>query len=112
MIADVIVPLTRIDRPSGLYGTRQIAISVNAAYNVPVLTLHTNMDQISKIFVSESVNKWDQIDLICREYFINVLVINDLDPLWSSLPNLTQIRKPLYQNQHYTVIPCGNISKP
>jgi hypothetical protein len=110
MIADVIVPLTRIDRPSGLYGTRQIAISANAAYNVPVSLLHKNMEQVSIVFVLENVKAWDKIDLICRDYFIEALVVNDLDPLWKSLPILAQERRPLYKNQYYAIFGCGSFA--
>jgi len=103
-------PLTGIDRPSGLYGTRQIAISANAPYNVPLSLLDRNMDQISRIFILENAETWDKIDALCREYFIDVLVVNDLDPLWNSLLFLYQQRTALYENRYYAVLACGNFA--
>lgn len=101
-------PLTGIDRPSGLYGNRQLAISANAPYNVPIDLLQANMNQISNIFTSEYISSWDRIDALCREYFIDVLIVNDLDPLWNSLSLLHQQRTVFYQNGYYAVFACGN----
>jgi hypothetical protein len=66
------------------------------------------MDQISKIFELEDVNNWDKIDALCQDFFIDVLVVNDLDLLWNSLPTLYQQRPALYKNQYYSVLACGN----
>jgi hypothetical protein len=105
-------PLNDIDRPSGLYGTRQIAISANAPYNVPSPVLIRNTNQISKIFVHRNVRTWEKIDELCKEYFIDVIVLNDLDPVWKHLLVLEKERKPLYQNDFYSVVQCGVNFKP
>jgi hypothetical protein len=102
-------PLTGIDRASGLYGTRQIAVSANAPYNVPLPLLEEKIDQISNIFIFQKVKTWESIDLLCQEYYIDVLVVNDLDPLWNSplLQNDNQ-RVALYGNHYYAVFSCGS----
>jgi hypothetical protein len=97
----------QIDRPSGLYGNRQFAISFSAPYNVPFPVLKIRANQISKIFGLEHQNSWDTIDLLCQQYFIDILVVNDQDLLWESLPLLYQQRTALYTNRYYAVFPCG-----
>jgi hypothetical protein len=103
-------PMIGIDRAGGLYGYMQNAISANTAYNVPRATLNENIRKISKIFILDQVSTWDEIDLLCRENYINVLVVNDLDPLWKSLPLLYYQREPLYNNQYYAVLACGDFA--
>lgn len=99
-------PLTGIDRPSGLYGARQFAISANAPFNVPVSLVKKNSRSISKIFTIENPSSWKEIDLLCGQYFIDVLIVSDLDPLWIYLPSLYKLRPALYKNDYYAVIAC------
>ncbi len=100
----------RIDRPSGLYGSRQFAISFNAPFNVPLPVLRMRSKRISEIFIMERQNSWDAIDLLCQQYFIDVLVVNEQDPLWRNLPILYEQRAPLYKNRYYAVLPCGEFA--
>jgi hypothetical protein len=100
--------IDRIDRPSGLYGNRQFAISFNAPFNVPLPVLKMRSNQISKMFILEHQSSWDTVDLLCQKYFIDVLVVSDQDPLWESLPLLYQQRSALYKNRYYAILPCGN----
>lgn len=99
--------IDRIDRPSGLYSNRQFSISFNAPYNVPLPVLKARSEQIAKIFRLEHQDSWEKIDLLCQQYFIDVLVIGDQDPLWQDLPLLYQQRNALYKNRYYAVLPCG-----
>ena len=114
MPADIIIqqnPLSNIDKldlPSGLYGNRQFAISYNVPYNVPLSLLNAKTKAIAEIFLLANQNSWDKIDMLCRDYFIDILVISDQDALWESLPRLHQQRAALYENRYYAVVPCGN----
>lgn len=110
--ADVVVqnnPSMGVDRPSGLYGSRQLAISYNAPYNVPLTVLNENSNEISRIFNSEIVITWMEIDAICDQYYIDILVINDIDALWGQLVDLNVQRSPIYSNTHYSIYSCGEI---
>ena len=95
-----------LDRPSGLYGERQIAISDIAAYGIPETTFKIMQSDVATIYERDTT--WEEIDNKCAEYSIDTLVINDLDPLWNRLPGLEIQRNPVYQNQYYSVIPCGD----
>jgi len=101
-------PTTFIDRPSGLYGTRQMVIADRTAYGVPTEVFKEMSTSIGRIFQLEDVHNWSSIDQICNQYSIQAIVINDTDPLWSSLPSLRDLRTPIYINGHYAVFTCSN----
>jgi len=103
-------PLVILDRPSGLYWSHQIAVSDLAAYGVAADDFQQRVASVGRIFLAKSTTTWDQIDQDCLQNFINVLVVNDTDPLWQALPTLELQRPPLYANREYTVIPCGSSS--
>jgi hypothetical protein len=103
-------PNVSLDRPSGLYGDHQMVISDRTSYGVSADTFHYFQSNIAAIFVSD--NSWAEIDRRCNQYAIEVLIINDLDPLWKRLPVLERERPPLYQNQYYSLVRCGGLVKP
>ena len=99
-------PTEFLDRPSGLYGSRQTAIADRTAYGVPTDIFNNHTEQIGKIFQSRYAN-WTQIDQICHQFFIQVILVKDTDPLWQSLPVLEQQRQPLYKNPYVELFNCG-----
>lgn len=101
-------PTIIISRPAGLYGSRQTSIGDRTAYGVPVDQYKSFVKGIRPIFVSKNITNWDDIDDICDQYFINIIIVNDLDPLWSSLTPLKQKRMPLYENGYYALFNCGS----
>jgi hypothetical protein len=108
---DVIIqnnPTLRYDRPLGLYGNRQTAVSILAAYGVSQGDLNKLEKQIEPIFQSTKSLSWDQIDSICHHYYIDLLVVSDLDPLWNNLSTLKKLRGALFQNDYYSILPCDN----
>ncbi len=105
-------PTILLNRPGGLYGTRQMAISDRTAYGVPTDQYEFLTKQIGEIFLSKNITTWDGIDKICDQHFINIIIVNDVDPLWGSLKNLEQQRAPRYQNQYYAVMDCGHLALP
>ncbi|HEX8992767.1 MAG TPA: hypothetical protein VF784_13900 [Anaerolineales bacterium] len=99
-------PQVVLDRPSGMYGTVQMAISDRTSYGVPGAEYHRLVSGISPIFQTES--EWASIDATCKQYSINVLIFNDVDPIWNRLPTLETERRPIYQNERYAVFTCGS----
>ena len=100
-------PLDMFDRPSGLYSSRQMVISDRTIYGVSLETYKELSGDIGKIF-KQKAKDWNFIDEKCGQYAINVLIIKDTDPLWTSLPALKLIRPPLYENAYYAIYSCGN----
>jgi hypothetical protein len=109
--ADVITqnnPLTVLDRPSGLYGTHQMVISDRTAYGVPLDIFEKLADEVGVLFTNENVTSWQMTDKLCQQYSIDVLIIKDTDPVWSSLDTLKTQRPVLYENAHYALFACGD----
>jgi hypothetical protein len=101
-------PTTLLDRPSGLYGTRQMAISDRTAYGVPKEIFAEMSTSIGRIFLKDDVRDWVEIDRICRQYFIQAILVNDTDPIWQNLSVLQKQRAPMYSNRHYALFSCGD----
>lgn len=108
---DIVVqynPASTINRPSGLYGMRQSAISDRTAYGLPQDVYLEKVSAIRKIFEIQNALDWQSIDALCDENFIDTLVIVNDDVLWSSLDVLKEKRVPLYMDKNYAVFTCGN----
>jgi hypothetical protein len=100
-------PQHTLDRPAGLYRTRQSAISYHTLYGVAPEIFQPRIAEVGKYFDTQ-VENWTELDHLCQQYYINVLVFKDLDPIWQSIPRLEQTRPPLYKNKHYAVFLCGD----
>lgn len=100
-------PKIVLSRPGGLYGSRQTAIADRTAYGVPVDQYKSFVTGISTIFLSKNITTWDGVDDVCERYFIDIIIVNDVDPLWNSLTTLKQERTPLYENGYYALFNCG-----
>lgn len=96
------------DRPSGLYGTNQMVISDRTGYGVPIDKYFELVSKIEALFTKKNTIDWQFVDNSCREHSIDVLIINDLDPIWNDLAVLTAQRPALYENTHYTLLACGD----
>lgn len=108
--ADVITqnnPLNYTDRPSGLYGTHQMVIADRTSYGVPLTVFNKLAEEVGVLFTNNNTD-WRSLDEICRKYSIDILIIEDTDPVWTSIPILKAQRLPLYENTHYVLFACGD----
>ena len=99
-------PQNQMERPSGLYATRQMVISDRTIYGVPIPVYAKLSQDIGSIF-RRKTSSWDDIDTKCTQYKIDILVFKDTDRVWESLPDLKTIRPPLYENPYYALYSCG-----
>jgi len=107
-------PLNYVDRPSGQYGAHQMVIADRAdrtAYGISLDNFNKLTNDIGLIFTSENINDWQLIDRTCREHFIDILIIEDADLIWKSIPILKVQRQPLYENEHYSLLACGDYAR-
>jgi hypothetical protein len=104
-------PLSEIDRPSGLYGTHQMVISDRTAYGVPANVFQDLANRVGSIFTNQDQANWQGIDGLCRQYSIDILIFQDTDPVWISLPTLEILRPPIYKNQNFALFTCGDYSQ-
>jgi hypothetical protein len=103
-------PSTVLDRPSGLYGTFQMALSDRTAYGVADDAFQSAKRGIARIFNADL--SWASIDTICRQYAIDTIIYSDLDPAWSHLSALERHRPAMYHNDYYAVFRCGGGGQP
>jgi hypothetical protein len=83
-------------------------IADRTSYGVPLDVFNKLVDEIAVLFTNENVNDWRFTDRICREYSIDILIIEDTDQIWDSIPVLKMQRPPLYENTHYAIFACGD----
>lgn len=100
-------PLDILDRPSGLYASRQMVISDRTAYGIPFEAYNDFANDIGSMFTDKAAN-WASLDAKCKKYSIDFLVIKDTDPLWNDLQFLKKDRSPLYENTYYAIYSCGS----
>ncbi len=100
-------PLNYVDRPSGLYGTHQMVIADRTAYGVSLDDFNKLAGEVGGMFTNKNINKWQFIDRACKKYSIDILIVEDADPIWEAIPTLKVQRPPLYENVHYALFPCG-----
>ena len=98
-------PRYTMDRPSGLYRTRPTAISYHSLYGVPENTYKPLIESVGNIFDEE--DDWQVLDSKCDQFHINILILRDLDPIWSNLAELKSKRVPLYENIYTALFDCG-----
>ncbi len=100
-------PRRTIDRPAGLYRTRATAISYHSLYGVPKEIYEPFIASVGEIFDNRKAD-WETLDNSCKQYHIDILILRDLDPIWSNINQLRSTRMPLYQNRFTTLFRCGN----
>lgn len=96
-----------IDRPAGLYGTRNSVIAYHTLYGVAPEMSKPLVNEIRNIFSTPNSN-WQNLDTACRHYSVNVLIIKDSDDLWQSRIALKAEREPLFMGKYYSVFYCGD----
>lgn len=99
------------DRPSGLYGTNQMVISDRTGYGVPIDKYFELVNKVEVLFTKKNMIDWEFVDKSCREHSIDVLIINDLDPIWNNLVVLKAQRPALYENTQYALFTCGDYAQ-
>ncbi len=100
-------PADYVDRPSGLYGSRQMVVSNRTPYETDI---HADYQSLASGLIplfSGKLTDWQTMDEVCAWHGVNVLIFDDTDPAWKTLNALTTRRAPLYANLHYIVFACG-----
>jgi hypothetical protein len=100
-------PLTSLDRPGGLYGDHQMALADRTIYGVSSEEFENMSQGIGRLFEFQNVSEWALPDEICKEYSIGAIIVDDVDPLWTSIDQLALIRPPIYRNKYYAAFRCG-----
>lgn len=111
--ADIVVqynPSSYVNRPAGLYGMRQSAISDRTAYGISTEIFLERVAAVGIIFSMDVISNWQPVDDLCEQNFIDVLVIENTDPLWKSIDILKADRQPHYLDDTFAVFSCGSFA--
>jgi hypothetical protein len=71
----------------------------------------SRMKSIEPLFGNPSQAEIAGLDSTCREYGINVMLVDDLDPVWRRPNSWVWTRKPLLTNEHVRAFFCGDRSQ-
>jgi hypothetical protein len=105
-------PIGVVNRPAGLYGMRQSAISDRTAYGISLDQYTAKVAAVSQIFELTNVQGWGPVDTLCKMHNIDVILIVESDPIWKSLDLLKQQRDYLFADDYTIVFLCGKITVP
>jgi hypothetical protein len=98
-------PLVGLDRPSGLYRTRGVAISYHTLYGVEPDAARAFAREIAQIFTTQNAN-WNMIDTACKSNQIKIIIFSDTDEAWEKVPSLAKERLPLFSGHYYSAFEC------
>jgi hypothetical protein len=63
---------------------------------------------ITPLFNTPSRSESAELDRVCREYNIEIMVVDDRDPVWSDRQSWVWVREPLIANEHVRAFACGD----
>jgi len=93
-----------------LYSTRQAAMGdpeCGSPFGGDLQKCKQMYPYVSAVFNSpDAIRDWS-LDLLCDEFYINVLVATDVDPAWQDRYGWVWIKPALFANPSMRAIPCG-----
>lgn len=94
----------------GVYSNRQAAvggIECASAFGGNSNTCAVRLKEVLPLFLSPLRLYDSKVDDICREYGINVLLVEDTDDVWNRRDSWVWTRTPLVANKHVRAFACG-----
>jgi hypothetical protein len=107
--ADAIIqssPGLGVDRPAGLYRTRNSVIANHTLYGVAPESYRPLREAVANIFGTEN-SDWQHLDTSCQQYSMDILIITDTDAVWKSQDTLKAERQPLFAGKYFVAFYCG-----
>lgn len=98
------------DLPHGLYADRQIAaegLQCGAVFGGDPLLCEQIIGRITGLFEKPEAIAADQVDAICKDLSIDVLVVKDTDPAWADKNSWVWSRSPVIANRYARAFLCG-----
>ena len=63
---------------------------------------------VAPLFNTPSPSESADLDRVCREYNIEIMLVDDRDPVWNDRQSWVWARKPLIANEHVRAFACGD----
>jgi len=96
--------------PYGLYADRQMAAESTDCGTVlggDAKVCEGMHPLVSALFHPPAGKAQPEVDAVCRQFGINVLVVRDNDPVWADRQSWVWTRRPLAANAMVRALPCG-----
>jgi putative effector of murein hydrolase LrgA (UPF0299 family) len=97
--------------PHELYSGRSAAMGLphcGANFGGDVSQCEGRVQSVAPLFDKPSQNASADLDTVCRQYRIEVMVVDDSDPVWGQRDSWAWSRKPLLANSHVRAFTCGD----
>jgi hypothetical protein len=112
--ADAVVqynPYAAVFIPHQLYSDHDAAIgqpSCGANFGGELARCAGRAEAVAVLFGKPSASESASLDVICRKYRIDVMLVDDNDPVWKDPNSWAWSRKPLLANDHVRALACGD----
>ena len=97
--------------PHQLYSGHSAAIGLpgcGAVFGGDISRCAGRTESIVPLFESPSRAESASLDSICRQYGINVMLVDDSDPVWGESDSWVWTRDPVLANKHVRAFACGD----
>ncbi len=97
--------------PHELYSGRSAAMGLphcGANFGGDTSRCEGRVQFVAPLFDKPSQNASAGLDTVCRQYAIDVIVVDDSDPVWKQRDSWAWNRKPLLANDHVRAFACGD----
>lgn len=95
----------------GLYSGHGAAMGIpqcGAVFGGDALRCDSRTKSIVPLFEKPSPAESAGLDVLCRQYGINVMLVNDLDSAWREQDSWVWTRKPILSNDYVRAFACGD----
>jgi len=101
--------------PHELYSGRSAAMGLphcGANFGGADSQCEGRVQSVAPLFDKPSQSASADLDSVCRQYGIDVMLVDDSDPVWKQSDSWAWSRKPLLANNHVRVFTCGDAGQP
>ena len=97
--------------PHELYSDRSAAMGLphcGATFGGEVSQCEGREEFVASLFQKPSQDASANLDTVCHRYGINVMLVDDTDPVWGQHDSWAWSRRPLLANNHVRAFACGH----
>ena len=97
--------------PHERYSGRSAAMGLphcGATFGGEVSQCEGRVQSVASLFDKPLQNASADLDTVCRQYGIDVMLVDDRDPVWEQRDSWAWSRKPLLANSHVRAFTCGD----
>jgi hypothetical protein len=97
--------------PHEIYSGHQVAVGspdCDSVFGGNSNTCGIRFKEVVPIFINPTTSENEGLDDLCRQYRINVLLIDNTDEVWGRRNTWVWTRTPLFSNDYVRAFACGD----